>query len=130
MGPIGSRVHTPSTRTDRLKPAGYARLMWLLPRQHGSIRSGACIYARQSSGIHLAHVLDIGCGTGRSSVALAEFCGHVVAIDPSQEMLDAATPHRKITFSQGAGERIPLPNRSIDIVTFAELGLGFSGRVD
>ena len=61
MGPIGSRVRTPSTRTDRLKPAGYARLMWLLPRQHGSIRSGACIYARQSSGIHLTHVLDIGC---------------------------------------------------------------------
>ena len=37
--------------------------------------------------------LDVGCGTGRSSVALADFCEQVFAIDPSQPMLDAATPH-------------------------------------
>ena len=63
--------------------------------------------------------LDVGCGTGRSSVALAEFCRHVSAIDPSQSMLDAAISHDAITYMQGSGESIPLPDNSIDIVTFA-----------
>ena len=63
--------------------------------------------------------LDVGCGTGRSSVALAEFCERVYAVDASQSMLDAATPHHAITYLQGAGENIPLPDRSIDVATFA-----------
>ena len=63
--------------------------------------------------------LDVGCGTGRSTVALAEFCRRVYAIDPSQAMLDAATPHEAATYFQGSGESIRLPNRSIDVVTFA-----------
>lgn len=56
---------------------------------------------------------------GRSSVALAEFCRHVTAIDPSQSMLDAAASHDAIGYLQGSGESMPLPDHSIDIVTFA-----------
>ncbi len=63
--------------------------------------------------------LDIGCGTGRSSVALAEFCRRVYAVDPSQSMLDAAIPHDAITYLRGCGENTPLPDHSIDIVAFA-----------
>ncbi len=63
--------------------------------------------------------LDVGCGTGHSSVALAEFCRRVYAADPSQSMLDAAIPHDSITYLQGCGENIPLPDHSIDIVAFA-----------
>ena len=63
--------------------------------------------------------LDVGCGTGRSSLALADFCEQVFAIDPSQPMLDAATLHPAITYRKGSGEKIPVPDQSIDIVTFA-----------
>lgn len=63
--------------------------------------------------------LDVGCGTGRSSVALSAFCHHVFAVDPSESMLDVATPHDAITYRKGSAEKLPLPDQSIDIATFA-----------
>ena len=42
--------------------------------------------------------LDVGCGTGYSTVALAEYCLQVYGIDPSQSMLEEARPHEKITY--------------------------------
>ena len=53
----------------------------------------------------LSDALDVGCGTGCSSVALAEFCERVFAIDPSLSMLDAATPHDAITYLLSRGSR-------------------------
>ena len=64
--------------------------------------------------------LDVGCGTGRSSAALVDFCEHVYAMDPSQSMIDAAVPHQAITYIKGSGERMPIVDQSIDIVTFAQ----------
>ena len=63
--------------------------------------------------------LDVGCGTGYSAVALAKYCLHVYGIDPSQSMLEEARPHEKITYQQGTGEELPLPEKSVDVVTFA-----------
>ncbi|MCG8651058.1 MAG: class I SAM-dependent methyltransferase [Pirellulales bacterium] len=63
--------------------------------------------------------VDVGCGTGVSSVALARFCEHVYAIDPSPAMLKAATPHDSITYLRGAGDNLPLPDDSIELATFA-----------
>lgn len=63
--------------------------------------------------------LDVGCGTGYSAIALAKYCSQVYGVDPSLAMLTAATPHPKITYRQGSGENLPIPNDSIDVVTFA-----------
>ncbi len=63
--------------------------------------------------------LDIGCGTGRSSVALAKYCRHVHGLEPAQSMLDQAVPHDRVTYLCGAGERILLAANSVDVVTFA-----------
>lgn len=63
--------------------------------------------------------LDVGCGTGYSAIALAKYCAQVYGIDPSQSMLDKTTPHEKITYRHGAGADLPIPDQSIDIVTFA-----------
>lgn len=68
---------------------------------------------------HFPVGVDVGCGTGRSSVALADLCDHVYAIDPSQSMIDAATPHHAITYQRGSGEQMPVADQSVDIVTFA-----------
>jgi len=63
--------------------------------------------------------LDIGCGTGYSTVALTEHCEHVYGVDPSPSMLSKATKHERIRYLTGAGDCIPLLDNSVDLVTFA-----------
>ena len=74
-------------------------------------------------------VADVGAGTGkltRALMAAARDAGGVVerevlAIDPSAEMLDvlrASVPGVETLI--GAGEQIPLPDESVDAVTFAQ----------
>ena len=63
--------------------------------------------------------LDIGCGTGRSTLALARYCSSVKGIDPSREMLERAIPSQKASFEWFDGHALPFPDDSFDIVTFA-----------
>ena len=57
-------------------------------------------------------LLDLGCGTGRFTVPLAEHLGvSVIGVDPSQTMLQEAahqTRSRRITYREGRAEAIPL----------------------
>ena len=65
-------------------------------------------------------ILDLGCGTGRFSEALANhFAADVVGIDPSFRMLEQALakPHSsRIRYAMACGEEIPLRSRSVDLV--------------
>lgn len=63
--------------------------------------------------------LDVGCGTGYSTLALANYCKTVTGIDPSQSMLARSLQHPGVNYLQGSAEEIPLPDHSIDIATFA-----------
>jgi ubiquinone/menaquinone biosynthesis C-methylase UbiE len=64
--------------------------------------------------------LDVGCGTGYSAVALAQFCDRVYGVDPSGSMLAEAQRHPKISYMQGSGESLDrLPVRTFNVVTFA-----------
>lgn len=63
--------------------------------------------------------LDVGCGTGYSAVALADHCLRVYGVEPSESMLDRSIPHERITYLKGTGGNIPLPDHSVDLVTFA-----------
>jgi SAM-dependent methyltransferase len=63
------------------------------PPLHGSI-------LRQCLGQDsFSKVLDIGCGAGHSTVALAEFCQKAVGFDVSQSMLQQALQHPKIAYT-------------------------------
>lgn len=62
--------------------------------------------------------LDVGCGTGRSSVSLAKYCDKVIAIDPSTEMLSKAEHHPKISYSP-MSENLDIPDEVFNIITFA-----------
>ena len=66
-------------------------------------------------------ILDLGCGTGRFTEALAaQFDAEVVGIDPSTKMLDQARSKRRdysrVWYEPGRGEAIPLLNDSIDLI--------------
>jgi ubiquinone/menaquinone biosynthesis C-methylase UbiE len=66
-----------------------------------------------------SRILDVGCGTGRFSAALAEHFGSEVdAIDPSEKMLEQARrkPHAGVRFQKASGEQLPFPDESVDLV--------------
>ncbi|WP_433201892.1 class I SAM-dependent methyltransferase [Dactylosporangium sp. CS-047395] len=59
--------------------------------------------------------LDLGSGTGRMTPGLAEaFGGPVYGVEPSARMREQAVAHDAVTYLDGSGERIPLPDASVD----------------
>lgn len=64
-------------------------------------------------------VADLGCGTGRTSAALAPFVRTVIAVDASAEMLAAARARLGVTpnvdLREGTLEALPIPDASVDL---------------
>lgn len=44
-------------------------------------------------------ILDIGCGTGNSSIALAKYCESVTGYDPSKSMIHRSQKHPKVNYT-------------------------------
>lgn len=101
-------------RTDI--PAGYDR-----GRDHGAELLALWMDAIAS---HLdaapRRILDLGCGTGRFSDALAvRFDAEVTGLDPSQKMLDRAREKRcegTVRYQLARAEAMPLRSGSIDVI--------------
>lgn len=70
------------------------------------------LVAEHAPRVRPLRVLDLGCGTGRYSGALADrLDARVTAVDPSVKMLEVARregAHPRVVYEQGSGERIPL----------------------
>lgn len=68
----------------------------------------------------LSTILDLGCGTGRFSDALATwFSTTVIGVDPSRKMLEQARgklTKAAVKYVRGSGEALPLANGSCDLV--------------
>lgn len=63
---------------------------------------------------------DAGCGNGQLSVALAQRFAHVIATEPSQEQLAAATAHPRVEYSREPAERSSLAPASADLAVAAQ----------
>lgn len=67
-----------------------------------------------------ALIVDLGCGTGRFSEPLAErFSARVIAVDPSEKMLDVARRKSKtsrVEFLQSPADSLSLADSAADIV--------------
>jgi len=63
--------------------------------------------------------LDVGCGTGQSSVALLEIAEEIVGLDSSAEMLSHAVPHERIRFVEARAEKIPFADAAFGLMTVA-----------
>lgn len=66
-----------------------------------------------------SRVLDIACGTGQVSAAAVELVGPrgvVVGVDPSEGMRRVAETRRGIRTCAGTAERLPVDDRSFDVV--------------
>ena len=66
----------------------------------------------------LKNGLDVGCGAGLSTIALKQICERVVGIDPSSEMIAAATPTTGVEYFPFPAENIPLDEK-FDIITLS-----------
>jgi len=67
----------------------------------------------------VSEILDVGCGTGRYSTALAaHFNARVIAVDPSEKMLAEARKKatERVRYERASAESLPLPDASIDMV--------------
>lgn len=67
-----------------------------------------------------SRVLDVACGSGRLSAALARRGGRVVGLDFSREMLRIAVRDQpSLDFVRGDALRLPFPDGTFDAVTIA-----------
>jgi ubiquinone/menaquinone biosynthesis C-methylase UbiE len=115
------------TRPDRIDlqmdydlteiPSGYDR-----SRDHGPEFLDLWMRAIEPylHGLDVKRILDLGCGTGRFSEALAvHFNAEVVGIDPSVKMLDRAREKGhlgRVQYQLGSAETISLPSTSVDVI--------------
>lgn len=66
-------------------------------------------------------VLDVGCGDGILSVAMAKAGAHVTGLDSDPRMLSAArertsTAHAAVTFIEGDARQVPFADETFDVV--------------
>jgi ubiquinone/menaquinone biosynthesis C-methylase UbiE len=75
--------------------------------------------ADAGAGIEVDRALDVACGTGMSTVALARYATTVVGIDISPEMMRVAPPTTNVTYTFGDAERLPFAAAAFGGVTCA-----------
>lgn len=77
------------------------------------------VLARALDGQQFSAALDIGCGTGQSSLALVPFADQITGVDNSPEMLGAALPHAAVRYAHGSEHGLPGEAGTVDLVTLA-----------
>jgi ubiquinone/menaquinone biosynthesis C-methylase UbiE len=73
-------------------------------------------------------VLDVGCGTGVITAALAERGCTVIGLDASEPYLEGARrnrSHRNIVYELGDARRMPYPDASFDACVSASLSMSY-----
>ncbi|MFM1877700.1 MAG: hypothetical protein RLZZ241_566 [Bacteroidota bacterium] len=68
------------------------------PALHGPILRGCLEQSTFNLGV------DIGCGTGQSAIALANYCKGVIGFEPSRAMLQHAVTHPKVLYQNSFAE--------------------------
>ena len=65
------------------------------------------------------NALDVGCGSGLSTVALKELANNVTGIDGSEEMIAVANKYgdEQITYRHAPAEKLPFDEGSFDLIT-------------
>ncbi len=109
-------IESDPTATSRLfqhdrVASGYATARpWLHPEVFA--------LAREVAGIERAagRALDVGCGTGLSSLALLGLARHVVGTDASLEMLRRARRTSSVSYAAATGDSLPFRDGSFDLI--------------
>lgn len=68
-----------------------------------------------------ARVLDVGCGTGHSAVALKEIAHSIVGVDAAQEMIALAPRDARIRYAVARAESLPFGAHEFDLLTLSQV---------
>ncbi len=72
--------------------------------------------------------VDVGCGSGQASVALAACFEEVIAVDPSAEQIARAEAHPRVYYRVASAEDTGVPTASVDLVIAAQAFHWFSAE--
>jgi ubiquinone/menaquinone biosynthesis C-methylase UbiE len=78
------------------------------------------IKERLSLTIPFQRALDVGCGTGLSTIALKEIAERVVGIDSSAEMIGLASADSNTEYQLANAEHFPFGDQAFDLVTVSQ----------
>ncbi|MCU1467202.1 MAG: hypothetical protein JWM72_3130 [Actinomycetia bacterium] len=84
------------------------------PRTLGRLRALLAATGAQSD---VDRAIDVACGTGLSTVALADLAGTVVGLDLSPEMMRVAPRVANVTYALGRAEQLGFADGAFDAVT-------------
>jgi ubiquinone/menaquinone biosynthesis C-methylase UbiE len=65
----------------------------------------------------MSRVIDVGCGTGLSTVALKEIAQHIVGVDNSAQMIALAPRDLQIEYFVSPAEKLPVKDDDFDLMT-------------
>ncbi len=83
------------------------------PFYHDEVMARVCALSGVAK---FGRALDVGCGSGQSSVALAEIAGEVVAVDASREMLEQRQARVNVCYRMGVAEELEFGDGEFDLV--------------
>lgn len=63
---------------------------------------------------------DCGTGSGQAALGLAQYFSQVIATDPSEEQIQNAVWHEKISYTVAPAEKTEIISRSVDLITVAQ----------
>ncbi len=86
-------------------------------RPRGQARVLALMKSVIDEALPVARALDVGCGTGHSTVALLPYAKDIVGLDPSASMLIEAPRHPQIEYRRGYAEALPFRGADFDLLT-------------
>jgi SAM-dependent methyltransferase len=65
--------------------------------------------------------IDVGCGTGLSTLALKPIAKQIVGVDSAVEMLALAPPDPAITYAVAPAEHLPVADHAFDLMTLCSV---------
>lgn len=68
----------------------------------------------------LSSALDVGCGTGLSTIALKEIAQMVIGVDASAEMIALAPEENGIKYFVAPAENLPFGENEFDLITLSQ----------
>lgn len=69
----------------------------------------------------LSSALDVGCGTGLSTIALKELAQNAIGVDASAEMIALAPKENGVRYFVAPAESLPFEENEFDIITLSQV---------